>query len=954
MPLVIGDEVRFCGATGTVVAVTATTDGDGRGSITYEDATFRFRVLKAPAKGSTQFPYVATNDPYFRVGLVRSEEDHTLFCLVFDDLPAPLGWGRWVQGVSTPSRWGEASEFAGQDAVVMTVGWRPGTITIKKGGVVKNAVHADLVLEYTTSDGDHEAWWQPAYPYNDLQLDEFGVPLRGPNRLGRFKTDTSGVLWAMRPDGTLEQIIFPRGIAALGNREQDRWTDGPVPECYLTSARVYYEQEWALVEEGANTTLDVAAVSITVKGPANGKAVLWLYDGAYRTPTGGLNLGAGGQATQTGLPPGTYACACYHPNDPAYGVPRQSLDATTAGGSYTVDFGGSWTEVSGGDCAGVLYFYGATPAPGVTIYSTTSGPEVPPHLVVWTAWQTTDANGAFGGSTPVGATTFVAEHAIYGAIKWDGVGWRDASMAARMTCIYSKNPPGASGSRGEGYLPWGFAGPHTNLPAGRRVGYWQNTVTDEKYYIHETPSGHGSYSDPMPRWKTGANFSDPAAAYTYHLYDVDGTDLGLTKLLVGDVLPPWAEPTNAFRQSTQGNTVMGILGGKYEGSVVEADRGREITADSLHEAARVGLEFGKWTQPLEHRSFSQTVADDADDHDASVSWPLTFGDWECAYCGAPTWGLPDGAYTRGHCMQCADYGVVSDERTYLLTRTLAALDDWLDTVIRTTSAGGRTGRLILGWPRPEEYDETDDYLVDDWAGYGVPRWVAVHIVLGTWFNGTFVDGESITDAEARLGRVVGPVQLKLMLTADYQGRGQTLRVACTRPDGQSEWRMVTIPVGASRGDPFPLNWYPHHAYPQGYTIDVTAMEKLVGDGAVYGVVVNDGPAWHSTVGVAVRHHLHSPYACDVALSQRDPFLVEDFAGRLHLVYLRDGRVMHRTLEGTCATWSAPSDITAKANWPHPCREPSLSPLPHGELVTSAHTQGSTRLWRSSDDGKHWE
>ncbi len=155
------------------------------------------------------------------------------------------------------------------------------------------------------------------------------------------------------------------------------------------------------------------------------------------------------------------------------------------------------------------------------------------------------------------------------------------------------------------------------------------------------------------------------------------------------------------------------------------------------------------------------------------------------------------------------------------------------------------------------------------------------------------------------------------------------------------------------GDLIPIRWLPHHSYPNGYWTDVTAMAEVSGDGAVYGQIVNDGPAWHGG-GIIVNYHTHSPYACNVALSQRDPFLVEDFAGRLHLVYLRDGRVMRRTLEGTGDTWSAADDVTAQANWPHPCREPTLSPLPHGELVASAHSQETTRLWRSADDGGHWQ
>ena len=175
-----------------------------------------------------------------------------------------------------------------------------------------------------------------------------------------------------------------------------------------------------------------------------------------------------------------------------------------------------------------------------------------------------------------------------------------------------------------------------------------------------------------------------------------------------------------------------------------------------------------------------------------------------------------------------------------------------------------------------------------------------------------------------------------------------------RVDGRTEYRDVTVPPGGREGDLFPLHWRPHHYYPQGYYVDVTGIEKLAGAGAMYARVVNDGPAWHSTAGVAVAHHEQRPYACDIALGSRDPFLVEDFSGRAHLVYIRDGEVLHRTLEGTSASWSPATDLTLRAGWPHPCREPSLAPLPHAELLAAAHTQGKTRLWHTRDDGEEWE
>jgi hypothetical protein len=953
LPLAPGDELRFDGASGTVVAVTATTNGSGRGSITFEGATARFRVLRAPAKGDLEFPYVAANDPHFRVGLLRRSDDHALFCLVFDDLPAPLGWGRWVQ----QAHWMTVEELSDEDSVVFLVGWRPSTVLIRKGGEAQAGVYADIVLRYATSDGAHEAWFQPAYPYNDLEVDEQGVPLRGPRKLGSFRTNDQGELRRMRPDGTLEEIILPRGAGALGNREQDRWADGPVPERFLTSAEVWYLQEHTEIAEAASAALDVGAVTLTISGPPGAAYDIGWEDG-WRHLWGGLD--GSGTATINDLVPGRIWVALYHPSDQDKGLAgedRKEIDCADSGGSYTLDFPTSWTSVPADKWQGRVYAYGVTPAAGAKIMQAEEGP---PGDWRWVEIATTDENGDFGPIDKPGGPLFaVIVHDQWGACAVDlgRVGstlWWVPCLGGRLATSVSWidfDEPGWE----EGLLPWGTAGEHVNLLPLNRMGYMQREDTGERYDLERIT--YGMRTEPVPRMKVtlGGNPGPSFESITYGIYEADGTFL--TNANFGSsATPTWVSSWGlAEEQTSTGLVARAVLGGKYGGSVVEADRNREIEAADRPEAARLGLEFGKWSVPLEHRSVSESLREWCEEHGTAYIAPMTFGDWECPYCGGPVWvGPGDPTYERGFCVQCADFAVSTDCRSAFVTSTVPAFSDWRDRAVKTLPNGQFRDRLVPGWPRPEEYDENDGYLVWDWMGFGIPRWVAQHIVLGEWANGVFTDGESIADVESRLNRAVGPVQLKLLLTADYLGAGQTLRVACATPGGETEWRMVTIPVGARSGDLFPLNWYPHDAYPKGYYVDVTAVERLAGDGAVYAQIVNDGPAWHSSVGVQVRHYTHSPYACDVSLPVRDPFLVEDFAGRLHLVYLRDGRIMHRTREGTSAPWSAPTDITSRANWPHSCREPSLAPLPHATLVASAHTQGATRLFRSNDDSDHWE
>lgn len=954
MSLRVGDELLFDGALGRIVAVTDTTDENGRGSIAYGGQTFRFRVLKATGP---DVPLVATSDLHFRVGLLQRKDAPEWFCLVCDDLPAPSGWGRWIQ----QDRWREASELEAQDSVVFVLGWRPGEITVRIGGQVQAGVFADIVLRYQTHEGAHEAWYQPAYPYNDLQVDINGVPLRGPNKLGCFKTDANGILHRHDPDGTLEPIILPRGFAALAQREQDTWASAPTPERVLTRAEVWFQQEHAEIAEGQAATLDVAAVEITVNGVPGAFCVL-LWEGGIPRPSdwnAHLTLDGSGQAVASGLPPGRYTAAQYHPSDKSKGSARAGVDALTSGGSYEINLPTSWTTVSSGYIQGIVYADADTGAAGAVIYAWKTG--LPGHFE---AIATCDANGAYGPvEIPVwSGDDFFAYHPDYGAVGcFDSAPtkaiWFDPQLAGPFGAVVSASTEFFP----EGLCPWGVAGRHENLVPAERVGYMLDEDSGVKYWFREASGGCGIVTDSCPR----AKWSPPLGAGTweprsYSLCEADGTVLQSGLGVGSSLLPPWADIREPYRSTTTGSAVSGDFGGKIEGNLVEADRTQEITADNLPEAFRMGLEFGAWRQPLEARtllplSAARTLPPLSGTERGSGGEALTFQAWECPYCGGPAWAGPDAeGYQRGFCMQCADFGIETDCRTYFITRALAAVDDWQTRWVRNTTSGAHADRLIQGWPRPEEYDETDDYLVWDWQDLGIPRWVAVHLQLGAWNSGTFVDGESILEAETRLGRTIGPVMLKFELTEDYQGTGQTLRIHCTRPDGQSETRTVTVPPGSRAGDLFPLAWRPHHCYPQGYTTDVTGIEKLAGDGAVFGRVVNDGPAWHSTQGVQVLRATHSPYACDVAFGGRDPFLVEDFAGRLHLAYLRDGQVMHRVLEGTSAIWSDPANITALANWPHPCEEPSLAPLPHAELLAAAHTNGATRLWRTRDDGERWE
>ncbi|MBM3498658.1 MAG: hypothetical protein FJX74_08285, partial [Armatimonadetes bacterium] len=532
MPLHIGEKLFLDGEIGRVVATTDTTDANGRGSVSYGGHAFSFRALKATVD-AVDYPLVATADAEFRVGVVQQDANPALFCMVLDDGPAPWGWGRRVKGVGAgaPTYWAAAEAYADEDAVVFRMGWAPGEITILKGGVEEAGVYADLVLTYATSDGEHVAWWQPAYP------SKAGTTWGAAE--GRFQTDANGVLWDVS-EGSSQPIIVPRGFGALGYRseEDDGWLSCPTAERTLSKLEVWYQQEHAEVSEGIGTTLNVAGVSITITGPSNATVELQWENGIVR---GNPQL-TGGTATLTGLPPGKY-CVRLYSDDLAEGIAPQEVQCES-GGDYTVAFG-SWITVDPLKIQGVVYAYGATPAAGATLwacYETGPGGDR-----AWTSFATCDANGAYG---PVafasGLLDIFAYHATWGAGAvygfQDGAAdgfWWDPTLGATFGGIVSANTPDFQ----ESIEPWGAAGPHENLMLFSNVAYAIDPDRQTVFRFGIASGGHGIASEPCPRGWWSPDSSTEANEWTaviYDIYDADDT-LMASAGLADSATPPWSK-----------------------------------------------------------------------------------------------------------------------------------------------------------------------------------------------------------------------------------------------------------------------------------------------------------------------------------------------------------------------------------------------------------------------------
>jgi hypothetical protein len=927
-----GDRIQFRDDSGLVIATTSTTDSNGRGTITVGAGTFSFRVLH---EDSTPTAFVATSDEQFRVGLVQQDADPTLYVLCVDDGPAP-NWGRLVMGFGPGwGEWSAAADYLPQDSVTFVMGWEPGTLTVKKGGTLQTNTFVDMVLIYATPTDNLESWWQPAYPYDGLTG---SPPVRdaGTNK-GRWRTNGSGEVEWFDPGGTTSDPIFPRGMGALCHREQDRWPGADVPERVLTELRLYYLQESVEITEGANAELDTEGVSITVNGPANAEVSL-LWEGSIERPISGLTLDGAGTGTQTGLPPGYYIIRGYHASDTTKYVAPVEVQASDVGGSYTANLAGSWSTVAASTYTGIIYAYDLVACEGATLWALLTVPTT--H---WEAVATTDSGGAYSFVGTPGIDNIVVTHPTWGACSFDVSGvsacWFSPQLSARFGAVVSSHEV----AEPEGVSWWGVAGDHDNLPCRNRMAYVKNNTTGEEYQIGSATHTGGVISDPCPRWRwtppaDGSTVAATASQYTYSLYDQDGTLLAGSLGLAGDTAPPWADPTFWYELSNTGKRISASVGGKAKGVGWRADR-QSLIPETLREVTRLGGEFGYWDGPLEHRF---------DTNDLTGRLILTFDSWECPYCGGPTWFSPDTAsYTRYECMQCRDESIITDCRAYFLTRALQAFTTWKNTVVKAWTNGHAIALLVDGWPRPEVYDEDAGFLVTDWLGLGIDRWVFQHADFGSWTGGAWVDGDSVADIEATLSRTVGPMMLKVHMAAS-DAAGCSLFITATKPGGGAKVLPVTIPPGSAEGDLIPVDWHPHHAYALGYYTDVTNV--VGGTESLEADIWSDGPAWRSSEGIAVPSNGEELWACDIELGTA-VHCRRDAAGIVWLTYTSGGRIYVRSLDEAAGTMTAPKRVTSEHGYSYP----RIAPMRDGSLQVYAYAEGRgiTARFYSLDRAETW-
>ena len=963
VPLTVGDNVVFDGATGTVVTTTATTDAYGEGSITYGGETYSFKAVRAEGP---DVPIVATADDWFRVGLLRHATEPTKLALVLDDPHE----GRLIRARSTGTGDdGWLTDLEDHEQVFVTCWEATGRVLV--GGVAEASVYVGLEVSCSTTQGGHLAW--PLSPWPNRSDGTVSNTVRG-----SYATDANGYVKHVLPDGTAERLLFPRGHGAWGQRSTDlmwKGTGQPTPERTLTEARLVYGATpsppgpgdnlaipgWVELTEGG-ATLDCRAAQLTINGPNSaGYRAQLEGSGVYRAGA----LSGAGTVTLTEMLPGTWHVRIGPAYSTTYSWPARQTVVVPKGGSPSVNFGAS----------------SALPAP-------------PNHLVVGFLYRY--GAEAYDGTLNItyqcpGQSDVTEQHAVSGSFslpfrKQIGGWW----FTAKLVWCYD-----GEGYWGQNVTTYTTTGIFFNMAVGGKVALHSKLWGPWGDHLHALPlqlSAHVShtgdsgsvFTELVLHGDCGVYLSEdpthshkgPTTAGNYTIYGEDGSVLG-NGTSGNDPLP-----------SSAGGDDFGIvqsvtLGGRIHGDVVAATEGKiEDDPPLLEDAARLGGERGTLAWGMEFRHYSEALAARGSGNRAGRS--LGFAGMECPYCGGEVWRLPDlGGYTRGYCTQCAYEGRGSCEaRTFLASVTLPSFADWRNWASRVTT-GGETEQVHLHshW-RPEDYREVDGYLSDKtWLGPGsYTRWVAKHWTFGTWADDEFTDGTDIAAQEALLPATlalrkaaghcpatIGPCQLKAIPTAAWTGAPAHFRATCTRPDSSSETVDFTIPTGfGASGDTLPdfvrlsdteLTESDQAFGPTaGFYTDVTALVCLDSPppSGLEFTIVNDSPHRNNALGAPVTEGAAEPYLVlwGVFIAEKQPDMCRDHAGIVHRVYVRGSGLAYDRLESRPFGFEA--RVTGLASGEN-ADMPTITRLQDGTLLIGyrKNPSGVTGRLRSTNYGKNW-
>lgn len=288
-------------------------------------------------------------------------------------------------------------------------------------------------------------------------------------------------------------------------------------------------------------------------------------------------------------------------------------------------------------------------------------------------------------------------------------------------------------------------------------------------------------------------------------------------------------------------------------------------------------------------------------------------------------------------------------------------------IVHSTPEGGRASAFLAFHWRPEDYDETDSYLL----GGNPPRWQARHIHFGTWdwdASPRWQDGHSIASYRAAEGitRPIGPCRLKAHFDTGYVAPMPfTVDVDCTRVDGTTETVRFTVPAGARgpseenpTGDILPLvqadplvaecKTSPYAG--AGLFVDVTdvrLVEPQQAPGCRFSIW-NDNPSLHSEA-LNVEQNKFAIFAANLGGVWGHPHVFDDGAGQVFLSYVDDGVICFRRRAQALGSWSEPLQAAGDGS----AEFPSGGKNAAGVLWLVYQEGQQTLLRLSKTDGQTW-
>lgn len=862
-------------------------------------------------------------------------------------------WGRRLQPA-------ESAEAPLRETFVM--GYRVRGRVLHDGEPVEGA---NVSLEGLTVDqrGVESRFWD-SQEFNELVWSlTLETWVEGPNVLAPIRTDAEG-RWS---------FLCPKGHGAIYQRAADRRDDSAATAAealdrHLSRLWMVYRGRRAELTEGTEAVIDTQSGRLEVSGEPGA----WVKVGTLDEDGQAYLVPAGGTVTVTGLPGGEHGVVQFRRNawgewDSAYGCARQSA-VVVEGRTTEVDLGTmEFHDPGGGMIAGRVYERMGRPAAGVAIvtlnYETGEFGE---------AIAETDGSGYWEAEVPQGGLDgdpWICDE-TWGSVPVLGYPYSDVVLGARAYAGWQevyKPEAWRKGDRGHANFQY--------LPDGIWV---EDNQTQQRYGTEEAAYGGWVTTETLPKFRY---VTDPVELLIsgpqlreYSLWSEGGL-LQSSFVLRSQSFAEYEELAGQFRAGGYYPETKILLGGKIKGSVV-AGRDRPIGTE-LPEALRLGLEFG------EHEWYTQVRAERQGAGAAAAS---CWTDLVCPYCGGPTWRDPDApGVRRGCCVQCADrFGAADamDGRTHFISPGLPASGEAYQLgMLRVRRTGGVAESRVRRHWRPDLYDETDDYLVQNGPGQATnaPRWFARHVDevddgkgLGRFdleATPQFASGHDLAyfGELAQVERELGLTQVKLRFPWGYvQAEDAVVEVDCRRGDGATETVEVLIPA-ATHG--------PSEVDPVGQVVCVTPVSKALAEAmeppyegaglycAVTGVrvvqaptggqcrftLVNDAPLLAPGTGVPVVERSPTHVAWQLTYPSSGPHLVDDAVGQVFLFWGEEGDVWMTRRAGLPGVWEPVRALTGDGGNVDPVAEKDAT----GRLVLCWEHGGRAVAAESVDDGGQW-